>query len=73
MSGPQARLAYPRVQAKVAYEFPGALEPANIANCGHESSSDRKVDACDCHQPLDCLVVEGPLGDLAIEDVEVVS
>ena len=72
MSGTQPGLPYPWVQAKVADEFPRALEPADIANCGHESSSDREVDACDCHQPLDCLVVEGALGDLAIEDVQVV-
>jgi hypothetical protein len=49
VSGTQRRLADPWVQAKVAYEFPGALEPADIADRGHESSSDREVDACDRH------------------------
>ena len=49
VSGAQPRLADPWVQAKVAYEFPGALEPADIADRGHESSGDREVDACDRH------------------------
>src|SRR5215471_15047446 len=70
-SSTQARLAYPWVQAKVAYEFAGALEPADIADRGHDTSGHREVDAGDRHQSLDCLVVEGALGDLAIEDIQV--
>jgi hypothetical protein len=34
MSGTSSRLAYPRVQAKVAHEFPGALEPTDISDRG---------------------------------------
>jgi len=72
MSGSQSRLTYPGVKAKVADELPGALETADIADRGHDTSGDREVDAGDRHQPLDCLVVEGALGDLAIEDVQVI-
>jgi hypothetical protein len=71
MSGPQSRLTYPWVQAKVAYELPGALEPADIADRGHDTSDDREVDAGDRHQSLEWLVVDGLFGDLAIEDVDV--
>jgi hypothetical protein len=71
MGGTQSRLAYPRVQAKVAHEFPGALEPADIADRGHDPRGDCEIDACDRHQPLSCLVIERIMGDLAIEDVKI--
>ena len=71
MSGPQARLAHPRVQAKVADELARALEPPDIADRGHDAGGDGQVDACDRDQTLDRRVVESLLGDLAIEEDQI--
>ena len=72
MSGPSPELTYPWVRAKVATSFPGS-ETADITDRGHDTSGDREVDAGDRHQALDCRVVEGSLGDFAIEDVQLVG
>jgi len=73
MSGTQTRLPDPWVQAKVTHEFAGALEPADVADRRHDPGGDREVDACDRYQPLDRQIIEGALGNLAIEDVEIFS
>jgi putative transposase len=71
MSGTQSRLPHSWVQTKVTHQLPGTLEPADVADRRHDPGGDREVDACDRHQPLDRQIIEGALGNLAIEDVEI--
>jgi hypothetical protein len=44
---PQAGLSHPRVQADVADELLGIVEPAHIADRRHQPSCDDQVDAGD--------------------------
>jgi hypothetical protein len=66
-------LSHPRVQPKVGHQLAGAVEPADVADRRQDSGGDREIDAGDRHQPFDVGILEGGLGDLAIEDGEVLG
>jgi hypothetical protein len=54
----KARLANPRIEAKIADEFLWRGETPDIADRGHEASRNSDVDASDGDQPFDCRIAE---------------
>ena len=73
MSGAEPGLTHPRVQAEIAHELTGALEPADVADRRHDAGRHRQIDAGDRHQPFHGAVVERAFGDLAVENGKVLG
>ena len=65
--GSQAGLADAWVQPEIAHQFLRRLEPLDAADRRHQPCRHSQVDAGDGQEALDGFVVQGVLGDVAVE------
>src|SRR5580700_9339889 len=73
LSKSEPGLPYPRVQTDVADQALGVGETVHIADRRRQAGSDDQVDAGDREQPLDCRVLDRRLGDLFVEDTQILA
>ena len=69
----KARLANPRIEAKIADELLRRGKAPDIADRSHETGRHNDVHASDGDQPLDCRIAENGLRHLAVEQDQILS
>ena len=69
----QARLANPRIEAKITDQLLRRGKTPDIADRGHQPSRHSDVGAGNSDQPLDCRIAENGLRHLAVEQDKVIS